>query len=292
VLNQPRVISGSVRAVLGEGPVWDDRTQTLYWVDIEAGLLNSCNADGSAAASVSVGERLGCVALREAQPGFIAGLEHGIALLNPAPLEVRTLARPESQQPRNRCNDGKCDSHGGFWVGTYNMDGKSATGWLYRVEASGAVERVAGPCICMNGPAFSPTGDTIYYVDSYGRTVYCAAIDPAGQLSTPRVFTTFADPAWGYPDGLTCDAAGCVWIAHWGGSRISRFGPDGSLQDVISLPVRQPTSCAFGGPDLRTLYVTSASMGLDDAHNENGLAGALFAVDVGVAGIRAARFAG
>jgi sugar lactone lactonase YvrE len=292
VSKQARVISGSVRAALGEGPVWDDRTQTLYWVDIEAGQLHSCNADGSDAASVSVGERLGCVALREAKPGFIAGLEHGIAFLNPAPLEVLTLARPESQQPRNRCNDGKCDSHGRFWVGTYNMDGKSATGWLYRVDATGAVERVAGPCICMNGPAFSPTGDTIYYVDSYGRAVYRAAVNSAGQLSMPRVFTTFADPEWGYPDGLTCDAAGCVWIAHWGGSRISRFGPDGSLEDVIPLPVRQPTSCTFGGPDLRTLFVTSASMGLDEAHNENGLAGALFAVDVGVAGIRAARFAG
>ena len=105
----PRVISGSVRAVLGEGPIWDDRTETLFWVDIENGLLNSCQADGSRAASVSVGERLGCVALRQAQPGFIAGLQHGIAFLNPAPLHIQTLARPESELPRNRCNDGKCD---------------------------------------------------------------------------------------------------------------------------------------------------------------------------------------
>jgi xylono-1,5-lactonase len=292
VSSQPRVISGSVRAVLGEGPTWDDRTQTLYWVDIEGGQLNSCKADGSAAASIPVGERLGCVALREDRPGFIAGLQHGIALLNPAPLEIRTLARPESQQPRNRCNDGKCDPQGRFWVGTYNMDGASATGWLYRVGASAAVERVAGPYICVNGPAFSPSGDTIYYVDSYGRTVYCAAVDSAGQLSAQRIFTAFADPTWGYPDGLTCDAGGCVWIAHWGGSRVSRFGPDGALMDSIPLPVRQPTSCAFGGPDFKTLFVTSASMGLKDEDNKNALAGALFAIDVGITGLPTARFAG
>jgi sugar lactone lactonase YvrE len=232
------------------------------------------------------------VALRQARPGFIAGLQHGIAFLNPAPLAIETLARPESQLPRNRCNDGKCDPHGRFWFGTYNMDGTSASGWLYRVDASGAVERVAGPCICMNGPAFSPSGAMIYYVDTYGRAVYCAAVDSAGQLSAPRIFTAFADPGWGYPDGLTCDAGGCLWIAHWGGSRVSRFGADGTLLEVIALPVRQPTSCAFGGPDLKTLFVTSASMGLKDKHNRNGLAGALFAIDVGIAGVPTARFAG
>ena len=172
------------------------------------------------------------------------------------------------------------------------MDGTRSTGWLYRVEPGGEVTRVAGPCICVNGPAFAPSGETIYYVDSYGRAVYCAAVDSAGQMSRPRVFTTFGDSTWGYPDGLTCDASGCVWIAHWGGSRISRFAPDGSLLDVIPLPVRQPTSCAFGGPDLKTLFVTSASMGLQDEHNGNGLAGALFAIDVGIAGIPTARFAG
>jgi sugar lactone lactonase YvrE len=292
VSSVPRVVSGSVRAVLGEGPIWDDRTQTLFWVDIENGLLNSCKADGSQAASVSVGERLGCVALRQAQPGFIAGLQHGIALLNPAPLEVHTLARPESRLPRNRCNDGKCDSHGRFWVGTYNMDGTNATGWLYRVDASGALVRAAGPVICMNGPAFSPSGETIYYVDTYGRAIHSAALDAAGQISTPRVFAKFDDPRWGYPDGLTCDASGCVWIAHWGGSRVSRFAPDGSLLDVVPLPVRQPTSCAFGGPDLKTLFITSASIGVKDEHNTNGLAGALFAIDVGIAGVPTARFAG
>ena len=289
---KPSVISGSERAVLGEGPVWDDRTQTLYWVDIELGLLHSCNADGSAARSVFVGERVGCIALRESQPGFIAGLQHGVAVLNPTPLDIRTVARPESGLPRNRCNDGKCDPKGRFWVGTYNMDGTDATGWLYRVEAKGAIERVAGPFICMNGPAFSPDGRVIYYVDSYGRSVHRATVDATGQLSTPRVFTTFADRSWGYPDGLTCDAAGCVWIAHWGGNRVSRFGPDGSLLDVIPLPVRQPTSCAFGGQDLRTLFVTSAAMGLNDEQNANGLAGALFAIDVGVAGLKSGRFAG
>jgi len=288
----PRLITGSRRALLGEGPVWDDRAQTLYWVDIERGELHRCQADGSGESLTRIGQRIGCVALRRDSPGLIAGLQQSVALLTLDPLHIVSLAAIDADLPGNRCNDGKCDADGRFWVGTYNMAGAAATGWFYRFGPSGALARIVGPVICANGPAFSPDGRTIYCVDSYGRAVYQYKIDRSGDVSGQTVFKRFDQSGWGYPDGLTCDAEGCVWIAHWGGSRVSRFSPAGELLDVIPMPVSQPSSCTFGGPDLKRLFITTASQGLDDVSNANGLAGAVFAVDLDVAGLPASRYAG
>lgn len=288
----PRLITGSRRALLGEGPVWDDRAHTLYWVDIERGELHRCQADGSGESTIRIGQRIGCVALRRNSPGLIAGLQQSVALLTLDPLHIVPLLAIDADLPGNRCNDGKCDAEGRFWVGTYNMAGAAATGWFYRVGPSAALARVIGPVICANGPAFSPDGRTIYCVDSYGRAVYRYNIDGLGDVSGQQVFKRFDQPGWGYPDGLTCDAEGCVWIAHWGGSRVSRFSPAGELLDVIPMPVSQPSSCTFGGPDLKRLFITTASQGLDDISNANGLAGAVFAVDLDVEGLPAARYEG
>jgi D-xylonolactonase len=177
-------------------------------------------------------------------------------------------------------------------VGTCDHAAKHTTGWFYRVDARGHSTRTAGPFICTNGPAFSPDGKSIYCVDSFGRAVHRYAISPSGHLSNGHLFRSFDDASWGYPDGLTCDVDGCVWIAHWGGSRVSRFSPDDDLVDVIPLPVAQPTSCTFGGPDLHTLSITSASLGVYPDSNRNGLAGAVFAVDLDTGGLPTTRFNG
>jgi len=231
-------------------------------------------------------------ALRRDRPGFIAGLERSIALLTSNPLEIRPLAPLDAHLTGIRCNDGKCDAQGRFWIGTCDTAFHEATGWFFRFDAAGALMRTVGPFICTNGPAFSPDGTRIYCVDSYGKVVYQYAMSPTGDLGAPTVFQRFDREDWGYPDGLTCDLAGCVWIAHWGASKVSRFSPQGELLDVIHLPVAQPTSCTFGGPELKRLFITSASQGLSAASNANGLAGAVFAVDLEVGGLRAARFAG
>jgi D-xylonolactonase len=288
----PLLITATTRAVLGEGPVWDEHTQTLYWVDIERGELHRCRADGSNESAISIGQRIGCIALRRSAPGFIAGLERTVALLAVDSAEISPLAAFDSHPMGNRSNDGKCDAHGRFWIGTYDQSGKHSTGWLYRFEATGALTRTIGPFICTNGPAFSPDGKALYCVDSYGQVVHQCDIAPSGELSRQRIFKRFDADGWGYPDGLTCDAEGCVWIAHWGASRVSRFSPDGELLDVIHMPVTQPTSCTFGGPSLQRLFITSASMGLDGASNAGGLAGAVFAVDLDVGGLPAARYDG
>ncbi len=136
----------------------------------------------------------------------------------------------------------------------------------------------------------SPEGGTLYCVDSYGRRIIAFDLLPDGALSGERTLITFEDASWGYPDGLTCDAAGYLWVAHWGGSRVSRFTPTGKLVEAIALPVSQPTSCALGGEDYRTLFVTSASVGISRAAEP--LAGAVLAIDVATPGLPAARYSG
>ena len=280
------------RAILGEGPVWDERTQTLYWVDIDRGELNQCRADGSGHASTRIGQPVTCIALRRTQPGFIAGLERSLALLALNPVALHALAPVEAHPSNHRCNDGKCDSAGRFWVGTYTAGATRPADWLFRIDAGGALERAAGPFNCANGPAFSPSGEIAYCVDSYGKVVYRYDLASTGELSGQRVFRRFDAPGCGFPDGLTCDVSGCVWIAEWGAARVSRFSPQGELLEIIHLPVAQPTSCTFGGPQLTRLFITTASQGLGAGANANGLAGAVFAVDLEVGGLPAARFGG
>jgi xylono-1,5-lactonase len=294
MIGVPRVISAPAqRVILGEGPVWDERAGTLYWVDVERGNLHQCKSDGSEPQVICVGERLGCVALRDRHDGLIAGLEHRIGFLALNPLSIETLAAPESEKISNRSNDGKCDPFGRFWLGTLEKAGQVASGWLYRIDPDGRVTRAAGPFICTNGPEISVDGKTLYCVDSYGKTIYRYALNKAaGELSDQRVFVRFEDPTWGLPDGLTTDREGCLWVAHWAGSRVSRFGPNGELLDVIALPVSQVTSCTFGGEELKTLFITSASIGLQTSEAPESLAGALFAVDLDVGGVAANRFGG
>jgi D-xylonolactonase len=289
---EPLLISRSSRAVLGEGPVWDERTGTLYWVDIESGELHYCREDGSHEGRKSIGQRIGCIALRRNAPGFIAGLERDIALISLESPEVIPLARFGSHPIGSRSNDGKCDLQGRFWVGTYDATSSEARSWLFRWDGSGPLTRALGPFVCTNGPAFSPDGGTMYCVDSYGPVIYQCNVSPTGDLSERRIFKRFEAAEWGNPDGLTCDAEGCLWVAHWGASKVSRFSPHGELLEFIELPVLQPTSCTFGGANLRRLFITSASVGLSPGSNSNRLAGAVFAVDLEVGGLPAARYNG
>jgi len=286
-----RPISAS-RAVLGEGPVWDERLQRLYWVDIERGELHGCDANGAGETVAALGERLCCIALRRDAPGFIAGLGRSIARLELDPLVVTPLAVFDALPECVRCNDGKCDAWGNFWVGTYNMAGDAATGWLYRYRPGTPLTPAAGPFICTNGPAFSPDGGTLYCVDSYGRRIDRYGVAADGSLRDQAVFARFDGAGCGFPDGLSCDAEGCVWVAEWGGSRVSRLSAAGERLETIEVPAAQPTSCAFGGAALQRLFITSAAQGIAASADPAGLAGAVFAVDLAVPGLPAARCAG
>ena len=183
-------------------------------------------------------------------------------------------------------NDAVADAQGRVWAGTMALDEKSSTGSLYRLDPDARVSRAdAGYCIA-NGPAVSADGRHLYHTDTAQRTVYRFTLDDAGTLGARERFIRFEED-WGHPDGMTVDAQGGIWIAHWGGARVSRFSPDGELDRAIALPASQITSCTFAGEDLDRMFVTSAAIGVDE---EQG--GGLFEVDPGCRGLPTHRYAG
>ena len=278
-------------ATLGEGPLWHQREKRLYWVDIKGPAVHAFDPATGTRRSWPMPERIGCIAPRRGG-GFVAGLKSDFAFLDLDRGTVERIGKPEPDCPDNRFNDGKCDGAGRFWAGTMDDLLTRPTGWLYCLAADGSWQRRDGPYVCTNGPAFSPDGRTLYHTDTIGRTIYAFDLAADGTLSNKRSFVRFAESD-GYPDGMTMDEAGYLWVAHWGGWRVTRFRPDGAADRTIRLPVAQVTSMAFGADDLRTLYITSAADGLsDDERRAQKLAGGLFAVRVAVGGLPCPEFVG
>jgi len=229
-------------------------------------------------------ERIGWLIERD-RPGFIAGLQSGFAELTLDPFSITPIVDPEPDLPGNRMNDAKTDARGRIWAGTMDADEVAESGSLYCLDTDFVVSRIDSGYHVTNGPAFSPDGTTMYHTDSARRTVYAFPMDSDGNPGERREFIRFRDE-WGYPDGMTVDCDGHLWIAHWDGARVSRFSPDGEPQRSIDLPASRITSCAFAGPDLDRMFVTSAAGGRDAEPN----AGMLFEVDPGVRGLPQARF--
>ena len=278
-------------AVLGEGPLWDEDEEALYWVDIKAPAVHRYVPGTGSTESWPMPEPVGCIARRR-QGGFIAGFKSGLAFLDLPDGRIERIGDPEPDLPDNRFNDGKCDGAGRFWAGTMDDGQKSATGSLYRVDADRRWHRMDSGYGVTNGPAFSPDGRTLYHTDSAAGTIFAFDAAPDGSISDKRTFIEIPPDA-GHPDGMTVDAEGHLWVAHWDGWRLTRFRPDATVERVIEIPVARVTSCAFGGPALDRLYVTTASTGLDaEARARQPLAGGLFEAPVGVRGLPAPRFAG
>lgn len=283
------------RAMLGEGPVWCPSERALYWVDIRKPALHRFEPGTGATRSWPMPEEIGSFALRRGG-GALVALRSGFAFLD---LETGSLTRvgdPESDKPLNRMNDGKCDRRGRFWVGTMSTLPASArepTGALYRLDPDLRWHRMLDGITVPNSLAWSPDDRTMYFADTPSRRIWAFDFDPdAGTIARRRLFATLPEGV-GFPDGSTVDAEGFLWNAHFDGWRLTRYAPDGRADRVIELPVQRPTSCAFGGERLDTLYVTSASARLTEADLAKGpLAGGLFAVSVGVRGLGEPRFAG
>jgi len=276
-----------VRAVLGEGPVYDPRDDALYFVDIKGQRLHRLSLCDQSQASWDMPEPIGWALPRASRPGFIAGFKSGFATLSLDPVTIARIGAPEPERGTNRLNDAKVDAWGRIWAGSMDDEENRASGALYRLDPSFSWSRMDDGYGVANGPAFSPAGDTLYHTDSARRIVYRFALSRDGLISDRREFVRFEE-AWGYPDGMTTDSEGGVWIAHWDGARVSRFTPDGELERAIALPVSRPTSCVFAGAGLERMFVTSASIGRED----EALAGALFELDAGVRGAPAFAFAG
>lgn len=282
-----RVIERDQRDRLGEGPMWSSRDNALYWVDILAPALHRLSLMDGCLASWRMPEPIGWVIERAKYPGFIAGLQSGFAELTLDPFAISPIKDPEPHLPRNRLNDAKADAAGRIWAGSMNINADIASGGLYRFDADHSVTAMDGGYLIANGPAFSPGQDYVYHTDSGRGVVYRFALNTDGTLGEREAFLTFAAD-WGKPDGMTVDADGALWIAHWGAARVSRFTPDGEVDRVIHLPTSQISSCAFAGEHLDRMFVTSAAVD----NEQDPLAGALFEVDAGVRGLPPGRFAG
>jgi len=279
-----------VKAVLGEGPIWVEREQALYWVDIKG--LKIFRVDQAGELSTwQTPLRIGSLAPRSSG-GFLAGTEKGFAVVDPEAGQYELIAEPEGDRPNNRFNDGKVDRAGRFWAGTMDDTEVEASGALYRVDQQLNWTRVDDGYKVTNGPAFSPDGRIMYHADSARQIIYAFDLDEQGEISNKRTFAQFGKGD-GYPDGMTVDAEGCLWSAFWDGWCIRRFAPSGECMQVIEMPVQKPTSCAFGGPALDSLYVTSASIGIGEKELAmQPYAGGLFLVSPGVGGVAELPFAG
>jgi D-xylonolactonase len=282
-------------ATLGEGTMWSSREQALYWVDIVGKQLHRRHADGSRR-SWQFDEEISAVAERSNAPGLLVTLRRGFAFFDPAVPDVAPvyLHQPELNQPGNRFNDGKCDAQGRFWGGTMDAACETPTGALYRYDPDGSCTRHDHGFAVTNGPTWSADSRTMYFNDTVKGQVLAYDFDRAhGTLSNRRDWLRFARGD-GVPDGMTTDAAGRLWIAHWGGACVTCHDPVSAAELCrVALPTSHITNCAFGGEDFCTLFITSASSGLTPAQQEaQPLAGGLFSIRIDSPGRAAPLFGG
>ena len=282
-------------ALLGEAPYWSGRDGALVWVDMLAPAVHRISLPTSAARAVQRTwpmQRLTSVAIPRRAGGFVLAQPSGLRFFDPDRDIDEAFVHPEAKREGNRYNDGKCDPRGRLWIGTMDPAGQPGRGSLLRVDPDGKWDRVDTGFTVPNGIGFAPRGDTLYFTESAGRTVFAYDLDLRhGTLSKRRVFATWADGV--KPDGIAVDEDGAVWVAIWDGWRIERWSAEGKLVRTIRLPVPRPTSVAFGGRDLSTLYITSARIRLTSATLELApLSGSVFACATGVRGTPVALFAG
>jgi sugar lactone lactonase YvrE len=290
----PRTISPSVyrhdACELGEGPFWHD--QELWWVDIEKGFLHSADARGNSRRSVSFGQRIGA-ATPAGDRFMLVALEREIAQLDLTTGDRKTVARPNDLPEGSRFNDGKCDAHGRWVIGTLSMPGHLRTSALYSLNPDYSLRRLRGAVSISNGLAWSAQGETMYYVDTPTRCVFAYDYDlDTGSISRERVILQFSESD-GWPDGMTIDREGRLWVGFWDGWAVRCYHPQtGVCEALISVPCARPTSCCFGGVDLNMMFITTAQVGLDErALREQPLAGCIFVCEPGASGFATASFA-
>ena len=276
--------------ILGEGPVWVERDEALYWVDIKGYRIFRRNMEGEVS-SWETPVRVGSLAPRESG-GFIAGTDGGFAGIDLDDERFDILFHPEPHLPTNRFNDGKVDRDGRFWAGTMDDREEQAQGALHRLGTDLKSQVVDQGYRVTNGPAFSPGGRIMYHNDSARQVTYAFDLDEAGNAANRRLFARYREGD-GYPDGMTVDSEGCLWVAFWEGWCLRRYSPAGECIAKVDMPVARPTSCTFGGPDFDLLFITSASIGLAGEELERQpQAGGLFLYRPEVTGVPARAFAG
>jgi sugar lactone lactonase YvrE len=277
---------------LGEGVTWDHARRRVISVDIMRGRIHIFDPASGTARTLTVDQPVG-TAVPCQSGGLMLALRDGFARLDTDAGALTWVAHVELDRPGQRMNDGACDAAGRFWAGTMCMQERPGLGSLYRLDPDGTVHTMLTDVGISNGIDWSLDGSRMYYVDSLVHRIDQFDFDlGSGRIANRRPFVTI-DPADGYPDGLTVDAEGGIWLALWGGWAVRRYLPDGTLDRVLRVPVSHPTTCTFGGDDLASLYITSATIRLTETERlAQPLAGAVIRHRPGVTGRPAHAFAG
>ena len=285
-------LSSSPICTLGECPRWDEKTGTLYWVDIDGFALHKLDPVSGALSSRTFGQSIGSFALRE-RGGFVLALRSGYALLASFDSPVEAIASPHWDTATERFNDGRCDPQGRFWAGTMYEPRDKAAARLYRLDADLTWSAHGQGVTISNGIAVSLDQKTFYFADTPTHTVMRHDFDAmSGELSVPTTFLTFPEGK-GRPDGAVVDGAGNYWIALFSGSRVQCYSPAGKLLDEIAVPTKNPTCLTFGGADMQTLFITTAKIRLtDDELLAQPDAGRVFTARTAIAGLIEPRFKG
>jgi len=282
---EPLEVVVHANATLGEGPSWDAEGNRLLWVDIELNLLHIYYPDSEEDFTYEIGQTIGAVVpYREDE--VIVVLYEGFHKYQLSTGTLTFIANPEQYLPNNRFNDGKCDPCGRFWAGTMSLEGEGKCGSLYCLDHDLSVRKVLDDVSTSNGLGWSTDGCTMYYIDTPTRQVDAFDYDlDTGTTSNRRMAFKMPEDT-GYPDGMTVDAEGMLWIAEWNGGRVARWNPDtGQLLDQIVVPSGHVTSCVFGGRELEDLYITTACTGMKyELLEVQPLSGNLFRVKAGVKG--------
>lgn len=289
-------------AVLGEGPWWDEDIQKLYWIDglFENGhgdTLHRFDPETGTDEAFPIGKHIGC-AIPTRDGKVIMALQDGIYLYDLEKKKLQEISDVERTIENNRLNDGKVDSHGRLWFGSMSMTANQperafeVTGSFYKMEPDGRIQRLFGDVGISNGIVWNNDETCMYYIDSTSQKVAAFDFNATSGTITNRRTVVHIDDSEGVPDGMSIDAEGKLWVAHFGGWKVSRFDPDtGNRLSEIKLPCEQVTSCCFGGRNLDELYMTTASIGLSEEQRKaQPLAGCLFRAKPGVSGTKLHKF--
>ena len=273
---------------LGEGSIWNWKTGELMWINITGKILNFYNPKTENNKEMFTGQMIGTVVPAESGQVIIA-LKNGIYSLDPTTGTKKQIVDPEADLPDNRFNDGKCDPAGRFWAGTMSLSGKKGAGTLYRIDPDSSVHKMIENVSISNGIVWSPDATKMYYIDTPTQKVMAYDYNnETGEISNPKVAVT-VDSEMGSPDGMTIDEDGNIWVALWGGSAVGCWNPEsGKLIKKIEVPAKNVTSCAFGGDDLGTLYITTARQNTSNEDLQKfPHAGGVFKTRPGVKGTKA-----
>lgn len=284
-MNQQAELFVDSRCELGEGPFWHPLLGRLFWFDILNQTLMSATPEGQLVDRITFKDTVSAAAVVDANTLVVA--QSGALIRYEFDTDSHTVIDGlEADMPGNRTNDSRMDRSGGFWIGTMNRRGSSLkTGAVYQWK-QGTLTPILKNVGCPNSICFSPDGTRAYFTDA-GRVIQTVSLDPATGLPNGEWTTFFDGEAPGGADGSVVDSEGYLWNARWGGSCVIRFSPDGKIDRIIEVPDVTRVSCpAFGGPDMKTLYLTTAREGITPAEAEaQPYAGSVFAARVDVAGL-------